>query len=84
MWGLSTTCVCFQGLCDRSAIGKYVHDRKWLTGAKLSWVKGFKSDKHKTMCCVGNEEINTESMEESALKSYTKGEKHKKKRWNWI
>ena len=33
---------------------------------------------------VCNEEINIESMGESALKSYMKGEKHKKKRWNWI
>ena len=37
-------------------------------------------DKHKTMCCVCNEEINIESMGECALKSYMKGEKHKKKR----
>ena len=33
---------------------------------------------------VCNEGINIESMGESALKSYMKGEKHKKKRWNWI
>ena len=63
-----------------------VFNRKWLTGAKLSWVimKGFKGNKHKTMCCVCNEVINIESMGESALKSHMKGEKHKKKRWNWI
>ena len=48
-----------------------VFNCKWLTGAKLSWVimKGFKGDKHKTMCCVCNEVINIESMGESALKS---------------
>ena len=69
-------------LSERSA--KYVFNRKWLTGAKLSWVKGFKGDKHKTMCCVCDEVINIESMGESALKSHMKGEKHKTKRWNWM
>ena len=65
-------------LNERSA--KCVFNRKWLTGAKLNWVKGFKGDKHKTMCCVCNEVINIESMGENALKSHMKGEKYRKKR----
>ena len=40
-------------------------------------MKGFKGDKHKTMCCVCNEVINIESMGESALKSHMEGEKQK-------
>ena len=57
---------------ERSA--NCVFNRKWLTGAKLSWVimKGFKGNKHKTMCFVCNEVINIESMGESALKSHMK------------
>ena len=47
-------------------------------------MKGFKGNKHMTICFVCNEVINIESMGESALKSHMKGEKHKKKRWNWI
>ena len=35
-------------------------------------MKGFKGDKHKTMCCVCNEVIYIESMGESALKSHMK------------
>ena len=33
-------------------MGKCVFNRKWLSDAKFSWVKEFKGDKHKAMCCV--------------------------------
>ena len=66
--------MCSVFLSEVILIGECVYNRKWLTGAKLSWaVKGFKGDKHKTMCCVFYEVINIESMGESALKSYMKG-----------
>ena len=59
-------------------MGKCVFNRKWLSDAKFSWVKEFKGDKHKAMCCVCNKVIDKESMGESALKSHMKGEKHKR------
>jgi len=57
-------------------MGKCVLNRKWLSDAKLSWVKEFKGDKHKAMCCVCNKVIDIERMGERALKSHMKGEKH--------
>ena len=59
-------------------MGKCVFNRKWLSGAKFSWVKEFKGDKHKAMCCVCNKVIDIERMGESTLKSHMKGEKHKR------
>ena len=59
-------------------MGKCAFNRKWLSDAKFSWVKEFKGDKHKAMCCVYNKVIDIESMGESALKSRIKGEKHKR------
>ena len=59
-------------------MGKCAFNRKWLSDAKFSWVKEFKGDKHKAMCCVYNKVIDIESMGESALKSHMKGEKHKR------
>ena len=60
-------------------MGKCVFNRKWLSDAKFSWLKKFKSDKHKAMCCVCiNKVIDIERMGESALKSHMKGEKHKR------
>ena len=59
-------------------MGKCVFNRKWLSDAKLSWVKEFKGDKHKAMCCVCNKVIDIESMGESALKSNMKVDKHKR------
>ena len=59
-------------------MGKCVFNRKWLSDAKFSWVKQFKSNKHKAMCCVCNKVIDIERMGESALKSHMKGEKHKR------
>lgn len=58
-------------------MGKCVFNRKWLSDAKFSWVKEFKGDKHKAMCCACNKVIDIERMGESALKSHVKGEKHK-------
>jgi len=58
-------------------MGKYVLNRKWLSDAKFSWVKEFKGDKHKAICCVCNKVVDIERMGESALKSHMKGEKHK-------
>ena len=35
------------------AIGKfYIFNRKWLSDEKLRWLKEFKGDKQKAMCCV--------------------------------
>ena len=59
-------------------MGKCVFNRKWLSDAKLSWVKEFKGNKHEAMCCVYNKVIDIEHMGESALKSHMKGEKHKR------
>jgi len=59
-------------------IGKCVLNHKWLSDAKFSWVKEFKGDKHKAMCCVCNKATDIERMGESALKSHMKGEKHKR------
>ena len=59
-------------------MGKCVFNRKWLSDEKFSWVKEFKGDKHKAMCCVCNKVIVIERVEESALKSRMKGEKHKR------
>ena len=61
-------------------MGKCVFNRKWLSDAKFSWVKEFKGDKHKAMCCVCNKVIDIEIMKllESSLKSHMKGEKHKR------
>ena len=59
--------------------GKCAFNRERLSDAKFSWVKEFKSDKHKAMCCVCIKVIDFERMGESALKSHMKGEKHK---WN--
>ena len=63
-------------------MGKCVFNRKWLSDAKFSWVKQFKGDKHKAMCCVCNKVIDIERMGESALKSRMKGEKHKSHKRN--
>ena len=30
----------------------YIFNRKWLSDEKLSWLKEFKGDKQKAMCCV--------------------------------
>ena len=51
---------------------------KWLSDANFSWLKEFKGDKHKAMCCVCNKVIDIERMGESALRSHMKGEKHKR------
>ena len=59
-------------------MGKCVFDYKWLSDAKFSWVKEFKGDKHKAMCCVCNKVIDIEHIGESTLKSHIKGEKHKR------
>lgn len=59
------------------AMGKCVFNCKWLSDAKFSWVKEFKGDKHKAMCCACNKVIDIERMGESALKSHMKGKKHK-------
>ena len=59
-------------------MGKCVFNRKWLSDAKFSWVKEFKGDKQKAMCCACNKVIEIERMGESALKSHMKGEKHKR------
>ena len=59
-------------------MGKCVFNRKWLSDAKFSWMKEFKGDKHKAMCCVCNKVIDIERMGESALNSHMKGEKHKR------
>ena len=59
-------------------MGKCVFNRKWLSDAKFSWVKEFKGDKHKAMCCVCNKVIDIESMGESTMKSHMKGEKRKR------
>ena len=56
-------------------MGKCAFNREGLSDDKFSWVREFKSDKHKAMCCV----INFERMGESAMKSYMKGEKQE---WN--
>ena len=50
-------------------MGKCVFNRKWLSDAKFSWVKEFKGDKHKAMCCACNKVIDIKRMGESALKS---------------
>lgn len=60
------------------AMGKCVFNRKWLSDEKFSWVKEFKGDKHKALCCVCNKVIDIERMGESALKSHMKGKKHKR------
>ena len=59
-------------------MGKCVFNRKWLSDAKFSWVKQFKSDKHKAMYCVCKKVIDIERMGENALKSHMKGDKHKR------
>ena len=41
-------------------------------------MKGFKGDKHMTICCVCNEVINIESVGESTLKSHMKGRNTKR------
>ena len=50
----------------------------WLSDEKFSWVKEFKGDKHKALCCVCNKVIDIERMGESAFMSHMKGEKHKR------
>ena len=71
-------CVDFPFVCNLNEQWANVHLIVRLSDAKFSWVKEFKGDKHKAMCCVYNKVI-VESMGESALKSHMKGEKHK---WN--
>ena len=59
-------------------MGKCVFNRKWFSDSKFSWVKQFKRDKHKAMCCVCNKVVDIERMGESALKSRMKGETDKR------
>ena len=89
--GLSATCVCCKGakcfspykyfgfslrLQFKLAMGKCVFNHKWLSDPNYSWVKEFKGDKHKAVCCICKKVNNIERMGESAQKSQMKGDKH--------
>ena len=62
-------CFEFLRLQFKLAMGKCVFNRKWLSDEKFSWVKEFKGDKHKALCCVCNKVIDIEHMGERVEKA---------------
>ena len=57
--------------------GLCAFNKNWLQNPEYAWVKQFKGDKRKALCTACDRLIDISSMAESALKSHTKGVKHK-------
>ena len=58
--------------------GQCLYNKKWVSDPQYKgWVRAFKADKRRALCQWCDWTIDVSSMDESALKSHSKSEKHK-------